>query len=69
MPEGLREGLLATRKPFRTRLIFGDMPGVTPRATIRAKIFWRIGSGDLVSRCGQGFAFGSVLAFAGYRAF
>jgi hypothetical protein len=51
------------------RLIFCDMPSVTPRATIGAKIFWRIGGGDLVSGCGQCFAFGGVLAFAGYRAF
>jgi hypothetical protein len=69
MPEGLREGLLATWEPFPTRLIFGDMPGVAPRATIRVEIFWRIGGGDLVSRRGQGFAFGGVLAFTGYRAF
>jgi hypothetical protein len=51
------------------RPIFCDVPGVTPRATIGAKVFWRIGGGDLVSGCGQGFGFGGVLAFAGYRAF
>jgi hypothetical protein len=61
--------LLATWEPFRIRLIFCDVPGVTPRATIGAKIFWSIGGGDLMSSCGECFAFGGVLAFAGYRAF
>jgi hypothetical protein len=69
MSEGLQEGLLATPAPFRMLVIFCDMPDVTPRASIGAKIFWRIGGGDLVSGCGQCFAFGGVLAFAGYRAF
>jgi hypothetical protein len=63
------ERLLATRELFRTRLIFCDMPGITPRATIGAKIFWRVGRGDFVGGCGQSFAFGGVLAFAGYGAF
>jgi hypothetical protein len=66
---GVAERLFPASEPFRTRLIFCDMPGVAPRATIGAKIFWRIGGGDLVSGCGQSFAFGGVLAFAGYRAF
>ena len=65
----LGERLLATWDAFRMRLIFCDVPGVTPRATIGAKTFWRIGGGDLVGGCGQRFAFGGVLAFAGYRAF
>jgi hypothetical protein len=51
------------------RLIFCDVPAVTPRATIGAKTFWRIGGCDLVGGCGQRFAFSGVLAFAGYRAF
>ena len=69
MPKGSWEGLLATWVPFRARLILGDVPGVTPGATIGAKVFWRIGGCDLVSGCGQGFAFGGVFAFAGDRAF
>lgn len=65
----LGEGLLTTWEFFLMRLIFRDVPGVTPRATIDAKILWRIGRGDLVSGGGQCFAFSGVLAFAGDRAF
>lgn len=69
MPEGLWEVLLTMWEPFRGRLIFCEVPGVTPRAMIGTKIFWRIGGGDLVSGRGQCLAFGGVLAFAVYRAF
>ena len=69
MPGGLWEVLLVPGETFRILLIFCDVPGVTPRATIGAKIFWCIGGGDLVGGRGQCFAFGGVLAFAGYRTF
>jgi hypothetical protein len=49
--------------------VFRQMPRFAPRASIGAKILWRIGGCDLVRGGGQSFAFGYVLAFPADRAF
>jgi hypothetical protein len=46
-----------------------QVPSVAPGAAIGAEILGGVGGGDLVVGGGEGFAFGGVLAFAGYRAF
>jgi len=46
---------------------FRKVPGFAPVASVRPKFHWRIGGGDLVLGCGEGGAFGGVLALAAYR--
>jgi len=52
-----------------TSRLLGEVPGVTPVATVGVEFHGSVGGGDLVFGCGQCRAFGGVFAFAADWAF